>query len=135
MVAATADERLGGPLVDRDRQACLGDDSPHGPGLLPHAIGKLDFQIGPENRQEHTGQPATGADIEDALAGGEMPGHGDRIGDIARHKPLDIAVAGQIQALVPSPEARRVGRQARLDTGRERERQPLTLRPDGPGEC
>ena len=134
LLAPPAHELLCGPFMDGDRQPRLGHDRPHGLRLLRHAVGEFDAEIGAEDRQEHARHAPAGADIEDPLAGGKMASDGDRIGDIARHEPLDIGVAGEVEPFVPFPEAGRVGRQTLLDPKGERERQALTLRPDGQGK-
>ena len=134
LLAPPADELLRGPFMDGDRQPRLGHDRPHRLRLLRHAVGEFDAEIGAEDRQEHARHAPAGADIEDPLAGGKMAGDGDRIGDIARHEPLDIGVAGEVEPFVPVPEAGRVCGHAFLDSRGERERKTLTLRPDGQGK-
>jgi hypothetical protein len=122
-------------LVDRDLQARLRHDLAHRTGFLADAVGEFDAEVGAENRKQHPGDPTAGADIEDALAAAEMAGHGHRIGDVARHEPLDVGVTGEVEPLVPGPQAAGVHRQPILGAGWHRERQPVTLGPDGPGEC
>jgi hypothetical protein len=106
---ALGHERLGRRRVHGQREAGLGDDRRHGPGLLAHAVAELHPQVGPQDRQDHPGRPAAGAHVEHPLAAGQVPRERHGVGDVAAHEAGHVEVSREIQPLVPRPQARRVG--------------------------
>jgi hypothetical protein len=102
------DDPLRGPLVHRQQETGLGDDRLHSPGLLGHAVGELDMQVGPQDRKQNTRHAATGAHVEHPLTLREVGRDHRGIGHVAGDEFLHVGVPREVEPLVPRPEARRI---------------------------
>ena len=109
------------------RQFYFFENRRHSPGPLPDAVGKLNPQVGPENRQQHPWHTPARSDIEHPLPSGQMGADRHRIGHIARHEFFDVCMPGEVEPLVPLPEARGICRQPDCHLGGNHQRQPGAL--------